>query len=280
MKKSLLLIPAFLLLSVCSLLAQGGDTERLDTVHLAYRFSPGQRVTYRVVSQDTIIMLDSTKRMFASERVEIVEYRCDTVLVDGYVMTMTLKDFAATESLNGMSPVTRVTHPWVGREVTFLMSPTGQRVNLLELSKEQGVAPGGPFAPLLLPPLGDSVSHVGASGSRNHEYWLFDNVYPPVYWKGATFRVIPRRQKTPAGEAIVISLSDVASVAYKLPGTQIISQTIVNGAGNYHLSPERGYITGGVYELIGKITMKVPSDRTITGTHKIRTTFEMAKSDE
>lgn len=251
--------------------------EPLDTVHLSYRFSPGESVTYRVVSQDTIVMLDSIRRTFANERVEIVEYRCDTILTDGYVMTMTLKDYAATESLDGIPPITRVTHPWVGRPVTFLMSATGERKELLELNKEPGVAPGGPFAPLLLPVLGDSNTYVGGSTSRHHDYWLFDNVYPPVYWKGTTFRVIPGRGTTTAGDVVVVSLSDVAQVAYKLPGTEIISQTIVNGAGTYNLSPTLGYMTGGFYELVGKISIKPPSRPEITGRHSMTMTFEMVE---
>jgi hypothetical protein len=271
MIRSLFLL-LMLLVSASTLCAQ-----ELDTVRLEYRFTPGQVVTYRVVSTDSITMLDTSRKTFASERVEIVEYRCDTILSDGYVMTMTLKEYAATESIDGIPPVTRVTHPWVGRPVTFLMSPTGKRLNLLELSKEPGVAPGGPFAPLLLPFLGDSISHVGASASLSHAYWIFDNVYPPVYWKGTTFRVLPRRQDSPFGRVVVVSLSDVGTVAYKLPGTEIISQTVVNGAGNYLLSPQLGYMVGGFYELVGRITIKLPAKREVTGSHRMKMTYEMVK---
>lgn len=251
----------------------------LDTVRVSYRFSPGETVTYRVVSQDTIIMIDAAQRTFASERVEIVEYRCDTVLSDGYVMTMTLKDYAASESIDGIPPITRVTHPWVGRPVTFLMSATGERKDIIEMTTEPAVAPGGPFAPLLLPPLGDSVAFVGESDSRKHEFWLFDNVYPPVYWKGTTFRVIPSRGRTPSGDVVVLSLSDIATVDYLLPGTEILSRTIVNGAGTYNHSPSLGYMTGGFYELVGRITIKFPSRPEITGRHLMSMAFEMIEPE-
>ena len=274
------LLPALLLLlfgSICDLQSQAA----LDTVRLRYHFSPGETVTYRVVSRDSIVMLDSARRTFANERVEIIEYRCDTVLVDGYVMTMTLKEYAATESMNGIPPVTRTSHPWVGRPVTFLMGPTGnrERESLLEMTTEPGVAPGGPFAPLLLPVLGDSNSHVGASNTRKHGYWLFDNVYPPVYWEGMTFRVVPGRGNTTAGDVVVVTMSDVATVAYKLPGTDVLSLTIVNGAGTYNLSPKLGYMTGGLYELVGRISIKVPSRPEITGRHTMTMAFEMVQPE-
>ena len=269
------MIRSLLLLLVLLVSASALRAQALDTVTLAYRFTPGQSISYRVVSKDSIVMYDSVRKTFVNDRVEIIEYHCDTIVTDGYVMTMTLREYAATESIDGVPPITRVTHPWVGRPVTFLMSPTGKRLNLLELTRTPGVAPGGPFAPLLLPFLGDSASHIGASGSMNHSYWLFDNVYPPVYWKGVTFRVLPRRQDSPYGSVVVVSLSDVGTVAYKLPGTEIISQTIVNGAGNYYLSPKLGAMAGGFYELIGKISIKVSPNREIRGTHTLKMNYEM-----
>lgn len=275
----LFLLPALLCALFSAAFAQADNA--LDTVRIRYNFKQGQTVTYRAVSYDSIIIYDTKWRTLARERVEIVTYTCDSVLRDGYVMTVTTQQYAATEKLDTMPPVTRTDHPWLERPVTFLMDPAGRRVDLVAGDTVIANAPGGPFAPALLPHFGSGVMYVGQTATFTNEQWLTDNSYPPVRWSGPTFRAIDGRVDTLGRKGLVhLNMTDVANITNKVPGNDDnpVTKTVINGGGDYYFDQTLGYPVAGSYGQIARFTMEFPNNKKVDGRHLTGMYYELVEN--
>lgn len=256
--------------------------EKLDTVLLRYDFTPGEKVTYRVIAYDSIVIYDTTWRSLARERAELVTFRCDSVVPNGYIMSMTTSEYVATERLDTLPPITRNTHDWVDRTTRFLMSPTGRRIDLIGATDRPGNAPGGPFAPLLLPNLGEQEKGwVGQSGAYKNEQWLVDNIYPPIKWTSTDFRIIPDRKDTLGAKTVQIGISEVGSIAYQVPGNKDnpVTRATINGGGDYFFSPKLGLMVGGSFDLIANFTLELPNGRKVNGRHVMSMYYHRMKGN-
>jgi hypothetical protein len=196
-------------------------------------------------------------------------------------MTLNTTDYAATERLDTMPPITRTTHDWVDRNTRFLMGPSGRRIDFLGGTDRPGNAPGGPFAPLVLPNLGEEKAWVGQSGAFFNEGWLVDNIYPPIKWKGTDFRVIPVRKDTLGAKTVQIGISEVGTIAYKVPGMKDAPTTTatINGGGDFFFSPKLGLIIGGSYDLIARFTLELPDGRKVQGRHIMSMYYHRVKEN-
>ncbi len=254
--------------------------QALDTVNLAYHFTRGQQVTYRVVTQDSIVLWDSVPRVLTAQRVEVIAVRCDDILPEGFVMSEKLVDYVATESRPGVAQVVRRTHPWVGRTVRFLMSRSGERLKLVQTDSTQQMAPCGPLRTEIMPDLFDSITWVGASKNFESAYWSFDNSYPPVYWKGHVFRVVSDRKDTMGTSAIAVDLSRVGRIDYRMPGSPITNAAVINGAGTFYFSPELGHIVAGDASMIANLTLSRDDAWSITGRQVLSMTFSQVEPSD
>ncbi len=256
----------------------------VDSVTLRYDFKPGDHVTYRVISFDSVMIFSRTKRQIVRERVETVMFRCDSLVADGYAMTVVTTGYAATEYIDTLPAVTRNEHPWVGREIPFVMTPSGRRLRRLPAADSliAGVAPGAPFQPLLLPDLGGEATFVGASGTFQAKQLMVDNVYPPVELTGTSFRVIPTRVDTAGHKALRVVLNDVGKVEYLLvaPGDgKIVTTTGINGAGEFYYDTNLGSIFAGQYMLIGDFQMRTSDGGEAEGRHVLSMMYEIAEEE-
>ena len=254
----------------------GGDRSDESYV-LRYDLSQGENVTYRVVSYDSIVIWDHQPRVLIRERAERVNYRCDTILPDGYGMTVTLMEAVVREKFDSLPWVIRADHPFVGQPIRFLMGPDGERIRLRDTLEFAGSMPGAPFQPLLIPALGgaDTVS-VGAGSVFERKMWLLDNVYPPVQMQGGAIRKILGTQDTLGHPVVMIELSETGQVWYTPPpppgstGENVVTHTRVNGGGRYWIDFEAGYPVAGDYQLIGNITFtNEQTDKERLGRHTI-----------
>ncbi|MBS1913367.1 MAG: hypothetical protein JST22_15375 [Bacteroidetes bacterium] len=259
----------FLLLLVCgsSLHAQ---EKKHDSLELRYRFVPGQTLTYRVFGYDTIVIYDSTVHALSREREEMVTYRCDSIVPQGYVMTLRTTAYKATERRDTATPVVVTSHPWVGRSIRFLMSPTGRRLDLLASPNVPATGPGGPFAPMVLPNLGADSTYIGSSDQYVNEQWTVDALYPPIRWRGNCMRNVERRFDTLGNPVVEVSFSEVGNNAYRQPGKgDPTTSSLSNGGGSYYCSARYAYPIAGNYEMINNLTMDFPAPaaRKLRGRH-------------
>ncbi|MGE3802351.1 MAG: hypothetical protein AB7H80_15150 [Candidatus Kapaibacterium sp.] len=246
------------LLTTATLYAQEKGKEEPNAYPLRYNFTQGESVTYRVISLDSLVIWDVDPRTVIRQRVERITYRCDTILPEGYGMTMILEDVVVRERVDSLPWSMKTEHPWVGQPIRFLMGVDGNRLRLRDTLAYPGSMPGAPFQPMVIPHLGgvDTVSP-GAGSIFDRDMWLLDNVYPPVKWQGGGLRKIRGVGDTLGHHAIVVELSETGQVWYSPPYTgknSLTTHTVVNGSGTYWISLDAGYPVAGDHQLIGNIT--------------------------
>ncbi len=266
------------------------DQSGYDSVQIRYDFTPGKSVLYRVISYDSVMVYGGHQRKIVRERVEMVRYTCDSLVGGDYAMTATLEAYGASERRDDQPPVTLVDDPWVGRRISFIMTPFGQRTKLLTTDSlaEPGTAPGAPFKPLLLPYMGGEHAHIGSSGSFRFDQMMVENVYPPVTLHGTSFRIIPGRADTLGQKTIQLGFSDVGNVTYNLQfgkgkdgeDLSLKSETVVNASGQYYLAPALGYMAGGQYVLYGDFTMTLSTGGESKGRHIISMIYSIAEPEQ
>lgn len=262
------------------LVPQNLTAQTIDSLHIRYRFKQGDTLSYRLYAFDSITVFDVVSKRLLRERTEIISFRCDSVLPNGYIMTTTMREYGANETLDTLPTVRRTVHDWVGRSVTYQMSSTGFRVDMLRYKEDPGTVPGGPFEPLILPAFSgnpDSMFVVGSSIFPK-DMWLFDNAYPPVKWNGTSLRRFMGTKDTLNRRSIDIQMNDVAQISYYPGGDNDapMTQSKVNGSGNYLLNPELGCPISGTYDLIADITFTNPkTGEKVTGRHVMSVMFEL-----
>ncbi|MDB5033177.1 MAG: hypothetical protein JWQ98_418 [Chlorobi bacterium] len=281
----LLLLPAALLLlpegSAHAQKGARGIDKGLDSITLRYRFKQGQRLRYRIVGFDSIMIYDVRLKTLVRERASVVVFRCDSVLPNdsGYIMTVTTTAYAATEHLDSLPPITRDTNDWVGRSTSFKMMPSGKRYEFVGGIDKPGTTAGGPFEPLVLPFLADEKTWIGSNGAYPNENWLYDNIYPPIIWDGTTFRAVLERKDTLKQKTVRLSYTDVGKIVYRMNGLQkgAVTQATINGGGEYLFSQKINALIAGSYNLIGKFTLTSPDGQKVDGRHLLGITLELLK---
>lgn len=250
------------------------DQRSLDTIDLIYGFDVGESVTYRVVTNDTLVLYGANTVMQAAERSYVVSYTCDSLVYDGYIMTMRYGGYVAREWRDSLPTVTRTSHPWTERSYTFLMTPDGRRVRLLNSIDVSSAAPAGPFQPLLLPYIGDRWTYVGSSQAFDIAHWLIDNVAPAVLSTGTTFRAVTGRQDILGLATIGISITDAARAKYE-PDDGRSTSAIINSESHYWFSPLLGFPVAGELVTMNKLEMRARDGAEAEGRQIIHTTFGM-----
>lgn len=241
-------------------------TGDLDAASLRYDFTQGESVTYRVLSYDSLMIWAEEPKLLIRHRVERITYRCDTILPDGYGMTMTLNDVIVRERFDTMPWITRTLHPWTGQSIRFLMARDGMRIRLRDTLDAPGVMPGAPFQQLLLPHFGatDSLG-IDETSVFDREMWLLENAYPPVLWKGGVMRKYLGAIDTLGQETVVIQLNETGQLWYMPPAladgrTPLSIHTRLNGACDYYFAPGLGYPVAGAGYIIGDLTFGAPDE--------------------
>lgn len=247
----------------------------------AYRFQAGTQAVYRVYTFDSVMIYDAPPRLVIRQRQEHVRVHCDSVLPDGKRMiTITLLAYNATEWFGKAKPVTSNTHPWVGRDITFVMDTAGYRTTLMLPENARvisGSAPGGPLQPVLLPFLGNPDSSASIYTVQTP---LFENGLPPVQWSARALRLTKGRLDTLDSPATVVEISEVGALSYKpmQPSGKAVPpvvSAVVNTAAHRWLDPATGYPVCGDNYMIANLTITPPDSSAprLTGRHILSMLF-------
>lgn len=146
------------------------ESVRNDTTCFSYRFLPGDRIVYRVVSYDTIQVKEQPPLL--KERVEMLQIVCDSIGRNGhFYLRQTLKDYVARESLGDAKKMTRTESPWTGRTAFIEIDTLGVRYfsELPHQDKSSALAPGGAFQPALIAGIYEACKPV-------HRTWMIEQV--------------------------------------------------------------------------------------------------------
>lgn len=251
----------------------------LDTVRLLYDLDPGESVTYRVVTYDTLYFQGGNEFLQAAERSYHVTYRCDSVTRDGIAMSMIFEGYAAREWRDSLPPITRTSHPWTNRSFAFLMNSDGRRIRFISALDTPGVAPSGPFQPMLLPFLGSEWSYVGASNTFELNHWLLDNVMPSILFSGSVFRTVAARRDTLGVPTIELTFAEAGRATYKAEnGTETLA--IVNTESIIWHSPMLGVAVAGELHSGDKLQLRAPDGSAADGVQLVSTYFQMVGGDD
>lgn len=147
-----------------------------------YRFERGDSLVYRVESQDSIVFKGVSPQR--KDRVETLVLVCDSVGLNGhFYMRQTMTKFVAKEweTAGKSNPTLHANSPWIGRCVYLEIDSLGRRYSSgIDDTTKYAIAPGGAFAPLLLPQIADSCLNVGKTSLINQTIDLVECSFPPA----------------------------------------------------------------------------------------------------
>lgn len=198
------LYPLALLLLVCSLfpvpsslkaqisVESGFKTLPLgpDTICFRYDLVRGDTLVYSIDAHDSITFVGQPALM--KLRTELVSIICDSVTPDHrYHLRITLRRSIEKHSI-GSDSSTKQGGPWVGRTAYVVIDSLGNRyATRPDDSTKAALAPGGAFAPLLLPTLGESCGRQNQSWMVQDTTLLVENGVPePAFAHTTLWRVL------------------------------------------------------------------------------------------
>jgi len=149
-----------------------------DTLCFAYKFETGDTLVYDIDARDSLWVQGQGRILkLRKSRVLVI---CDSATTSTFwlrqIMTSSVERQGTVDTT-----VERPTHPWVDRVVTFVMDTVGKRsYAAVTLPDVIAIHPGGPFSPLLLPPLGESCGRQNQSWIAEDTVELTENGIPPA----------------------------------------------------------------------------------------------------
>lgn len=160
-------------------LQEGYQPARLgnDTLCFRYRFELGDTLVYDIEARDSIwVQGEGGMLKVRRSRVLII---CDSASRNGFWLRQIMTSSSERQSTADTTSE-RDTHPWVNRVVTLIIDTLGTRSYASVVRPDVlAMHPGGPFSPLLLPPLGESCGRQNQSWIAEDTLELTDNGVPP-----------------------------------------------------------------------------------------------------
>lgn len=202
-----------------------------DTLCFLYRFETGDTLIYDIDARDSIwVQGEGRVLKLRRSRVMIV---CDSAFHGTYwlrqIMTSSVERQSTVDTASE-----RATHPWVDRVLTFVMDSLGKR-SFAAVTQPDVVAmhPGGPFSPMLLPPLGESCGRQNQSWIVEDTLELTENGVPPPVIANTTLWRVLDKVDTLGRRFRQIQYSTTARGSHKVSGDGMAMTTtaIINSYG-------------------------------------------------
>lgn len=250
-------------------LQQGFSTKPLgkDTLCYSYRWVAGDTAFFAVETNDSITL--EGQPILIKHREEVTRIVCDSVTSLGhYVVTMTLVSMKEWQS-TGTDSAIRTTSPWIGRAITITMDSLGKRYGVRYSDSRPAVAPGGPFAPSLLPNLASTCGRQNESWEHNDTAILVENAIPyPVLLHSTLWRVLDRLDTVGQHlRQIQYTMTGRGRVDVQGDGMSMIMSTITNGYGKLTFDSVVRLPFHSFTTMEHKITLELPNGVTREGKH-------------
>ncbi len=162
-----------------------------DTLCFLYRFEAGDTLVYDIDARDSI-WVQGTGHVLKLRHSRMLVI-CDSASHGTYWLRQIMTSSSERQSTVDTTSE-RDTHPWVNRVLKVVMDSLGKRT-FATVARPDVIAmhPGGPFSPLLLPPLGESCGRQNQSWITEDTVELTDNgVPPPVIAHLTLWRVLDK----------------------------------------------------------------------------------------
>jgi len=204
-----------------------------------YKFFPGDTISYRVSSRDSIII--EYGKPLTKDRYEIHEVICDSIgkKTKFYHLTYTLKNYIADEDFGNVEKVRRTSSPWINRKVNLVIDSTGRRIHsFVSDSNLFSMSPGGAFHPHLFVTFNEIYK-------VNNESWivrttdtLAENGVPyPILQQSTLFRAkLPIDTLSYSTYSANYIRTATGTVTTLTQDTRILVETIINMGGTLYLS--------------------------------------------
>lgn len=243
-----------------------------------YKFYPGDTITYRVSSRDSIII--EYGKPLTKDRYEIYEIICDSIGKKNkyYYLSYSLKSYIADESYGNMENARRTSSPWVNRTINFVMDSTGKRVH--SYSKDStlfAMSPGGAFQPHLFVTFNEIYKVDNESWIVSSTDTLAENGVPyPIMKQSTLFRAqLPSDTlgyQTYSASFIRTATGYVTTVT---EDTKILVETIINLGGSLYLSKKDMIPIVMLATSEQKLKITTPQKEAMPGYHYTSVVYEL-----
>ncbi len=277
----MLLILLFLMVNVGLYSQDSLNTTNEPTPVLSefyYKFLPGDTISYRVSSRDSIII--EYGKPLTKDRYEIYEVICDSIgkKTKYYHLSYTLKNYIADESLGNVEKVRRTSSPWTNRKVNLVIDSTGKRIHsFVSDSNLFAMSPGGAFQPHLFVTFNEIYK-------VNNESWivrttdtLAENGVPyPILHQSSLFRaqlpIDTLSFSTYSANFIRTATGNVTTIT---EDTKILVETIINMGGTIYLSKKDMIPVIMTATAEQRLTITTPEKEAVPGFHYTSVVYEL-----
>lgn len=249
-----------------------------EPITVLYDFTPGESVWYEVATYDTLLLNGANQLLQTAEREYTVSFTCDSLVRDGFAMTMRSHAYSSRERRDTLPSTTRTSHSWLRRPLSFVMRYDGRRVRFITQIDTPSVAPGGPFQPLLLPFVGEPRALTGKSETFKESHWLLDNASPPVLWTGSMFRSIEKRVDSAGMPTLELAFAETGRARYE-PANGVSTEAVTNASSRHWFAPMLGFPVAGEVHAIYNLTMSTPRGDG-EGRQIVNTVYHILDADE
>lgn len=252
-----------------------------DTLCFKLNFKLGQKLTYKVVSYDSIT-IDYGDPLLKS-RFERWEISCDSITPKGnFFLTQKMIEFNSTESTLKENKIERLESPWLNKRVSIEIDSLGNRlsVNYLDTIFPM-LAPGGAFQPYILFIIGESLKSINESWITESTDTLVENGFPPSVLRQTSLnrakgRIDTLNYKCNRFDYIKTAQGSVETV---YGNGSFMTTVILNSLGILDISSELFIPVHYFSTVEQKLTIHYSDDQKIPGWHFITTNFTLEKNE-
>lgn len=252
-----------------------------DTLRLKFDFKLGQKLTYKVVSFDSIA-IDYGAPLLKS-RFERWEIFCDSISSKGnFFLTQRMIEFRSVEQTKGEDSVERKDSEWLNKRVRIELDSLGNRYSVRYVDSVSAIiAPGGPFHPFILFKFGESLKAINESWICEASDTLLENGFPPAILHHSSLNRVKQRIDTLDYHCNRFDYirTGQGSVETIVGEGSFFTSVIINAHGILDISSELFVPVHYFSTMEQKLSMHYSENEKIPGWHYVTTNFTLEKNE-
>ncbi|HPI20165.1 MAG TPA: hypothetical protein PKY56_07320 [Candidatus Kapabacteria bacterium] len=252
-----------------------------DTLCFKLDFKPGQKLTYRVESFDSIAIDYGAPLL--KNRIELWEISCDSITSQGnFFLSQKLVEFNSIEATKDEEKVERLESPWLNKRVGIEIDSLGNRLSVIYIDTvSPALAPGGAFQPYILFKIGESLKSINESWITESTDTLVENGFPPAILNQISLNRVKGRIDTLDFNCNRFDYIKTAqgSVETVYGNGSFFTTVVVNSHGIMDISSKHFFPVHYYSTIEQKLIMHYSDSQKIKGWHYITTNFTLEKNE-